>query len=315
MPVPKIVAGGYCRAALNHRSVISGRPGWLGATVCTLALGSCSDAGAAPLPSGSAPASSRFTALSYNIHGLPFFITGDDTLARLREIAPRLAAYEVVGLQEDFIDRGHALLMGAATHRTRLRFDGTGSHRLFGSGLTLLARARAVTHHHEHYEHCNGRLDGASDCFATKGLQMVRLQLAPGAEVDVYNSHLEAGREPADVAARAANVAQIIAAMQKLSDGRAIVFLGDTNLRPDDPGDLAQIQQWLERLSLRDACAEVGCPEPDHVDRVYLRDGAGLRLSASSWSNESSAFLDDEGTALSDHPPIVVRVRWQKLPP
>lgn len=300
---------------MNYRSVISGWPGGLGATACALALGICSDAGSAPLPPGSAPASGSFAALSYNIHGLPFFITGDDTLARLRKIAPRLADYEVVGLQEDFIDRGHALLMGVATQRTRLRFDGTGSRRLFGSGLTLLAQARAVTHHHEHYEHCNGRIDGASDCFATKGLQMVRLQLAPGAEVDVYNSHLEAGREPADVAARAGNVAQIIAAMQTLSTGRAIVFLGDTNLRPDDPGDLALTQDWLERLALRDACAEVGCPEPDHVDRVFLRDGDGLRLSATSWSNESPAFRDADGAPLSDHPPIAVRIRWQRLPP
>lgn len=295
--------------------MISARILWTGALFCALALGAHAGSESAPLPPGSSPTAGRFTALSYNVYGLPWFLTRDATLARLRRIAPRLGAYDVVALQEDFLDDGHALLVGASNHATRLRFATAGPGRVYGSGLTLLARARMLTHHHEPYRHCNGRLNGSSDCFATKGLQMVRLRLAPGAEVDVYNSHLEAGRGPADVAARAGNVAQIIAAMRMLSAGRAIVFLGDTNLRPGDPGDRPLIRDWTQQLSLRDACAELRCPEPGLVDRVYLRDGARLRLTVDSWSDESRAFLDDDGVPLSDHRPIVVGIAWQRLGP
>ena len=45
-----------------------------------------------------------FTALTYNVHGLPPEITGDDTTARIEAIASLFGEFDVVGIQEDFID-------------------------------------------------------------------------------------------------------------------------------------------------------------------------------------------------------------------
>ena len=45
----------------------------------------------------------QFSVLTYNIHGLPPEVTNDDTSERIKQIAPLLEAYDVVGLQEDWI--------------------------------------------------------------------------------------------------------------------------------------------------------------------------------------------------------------------
>ena len=42
--------------------------------------------------------------LTYNIHGLPPEVTGDDTTGRIEQITPLLSDYDVVGLQEDWIE-------------------------------------------------------------------------------------------------------------------------------------------------------------------------------------------------------------------
>ena len=61
--------------------------------------------------------------LSYNVHGLPPFVTGNDTLKRQSAISPLLEPFDVVGLQEDFMDPGHARLMRHVSHPVRFRFQ------------------------------------------------------------------------------------------------------------------------------------------------------------------------------------------------
>ena len=47
--------------------------------------------------------------LTYNVHGLPSVVTGDDTEERIQQIAPLLSSYELIGLQEDFMEEQHEL--------------------------------------------------------------------------------------------------------------------------------------------------------------------------------------------------------------
>lgn len=255
----------------------------------------------------------RLTLLTYNVHGLPSFVTGDDTLARQAAIAPLLEAFDVVGLQEDFMDEGHALVAGASS-RAPLRFAAlVADDRVYGAGLTVLSRCTVVLERAEHFETFHGRLAAGSDGLASKGFQLVRVALAPGVELDVYNSHLDAGGAEGDQVARAEQVAHLTRAMRERSAGRAVVFLGDTNLgaaRGRDPETLAR---WLSATGLSCACLAAREACCGRIDRVLVRGGVGVDLEVTSWG-VAPGFVDAQGRPLSDHEPLRAEVRWRRAP-
>ena len=248
--------------------------------------------------------------LSYNVHGLPSLITGDDTPARMGQIAPRLREWDIVGLQEDWDADNHQTLVGETDHQTKLWFSETVSvDRLYGSGLSVLSQVPALEVVNTHYTACSGTLDGASDCLASKGFQAVRLQVG-AATIDLYNTHFEAGGGTEDNAARAVQVGQVVDALTGWSAGHAVIFTGDFNLRASDPEDQPELLRLEEEGGLVDACASLNCPEPDHIDRVFFRSSAEVSLEVRDWANQSAEFLDAEGVNLSDHPPISARIYW-----
>jgi len=228
----------------------------------------------------------------------------------MERIAPLLKAWDWVGLQEDWDGDNHETLVEQTDHTTKLWFDATVSaDRYYGSGLSVLAEHPAVEVVNTHYSTCSGTLDGASDCLASKGFQAVRIQVGAGT-IDLYNTHFEAGGGEEDNLARSTQVGEVIDALNGWSAGHAIVFTGDFNLRASDPEDLPELERLESTAGLIDACASVDCDEADHIDKVYVRDGENMKLTVQSWSNESAAFLDEEGTDLSDHPPISAEVSW-----
>jgi endonuclease/exonuclease/phosphatase family metal-dependent hydrolase len=263
---------------------------------------------------GAPPTEGVLRVLSYNVHGLPSFITGDDTLGRQRAIAPLLEPFDVIGLQEDFMDEGHDLLAAHAPHPTQRRFSEALEGRVYGSGLAVLAGPRAVHSSAEHFETFHGTLDAGNDGLASKGFLVVRLELAPGVEVDVYDSHMDAGGSRGDQEARAEQAAHITRAMQDLSGGRAVLFLGDTNLSAGRRGrDAETLGGWLSEADLRCACLasrETCC---QRIDRVLYRSGIGVELSVERWG-VAPGFVDQAGDRLSDHDPILAEVRWRRRP-
>jgi endonuclease/exonuclease/phosphatase family metal-dependent hydrolase len=254
----------------------------------------------------------RLEVLSYNVHGLPGLITGDDTLARQTAISARLNAFNVVGLQEDFSDAGHARLLAKVTHTSRVRFADTVKGRFYGSGLTFLARPPASGRRGEHYRTFHGVMSAGSDGLASKGFQCVRLRIAPGVELDVYNSHLDAGGSAGDQRARAEQVAHITSAMQIHSRGRAVLFVGDTNLKARRGLDAQTLRRWLKTTGLRCACGVAQKSCCGRIDRILVRSGVGLRLSVKRWSVLN--WRDSRGRSLSDHDPIHATLRWRRGP-
>lgn len=256
------------------------------------------------------PSSGALSVLSYNVHGLPPSITGDDTAGRMAQIAPLLPSYDLVGLQEDWDEANHEILASTmGDYPTSLWYGEPLDGRAYGSGLGLFARATLVDAQLTTYETCYGTLDSASDCLASKGLLAARLALADGVEVDVYNTHFEAGGGAEDDAARAAQVDMVIEVMNSWSTGRAMIFMGDTNLGDDDPEDLPLVALLEEQTGLVEVCDLVGCPEPGRIDRIFVRDGGGVTLSAESWAVPSE-FIDSEGVPLSDHDAITAQITW-----
>ncbi len=265
--------------------------------------------GGVPQSASPVAASGSLSALTYNVHGLPPEITGDDTAGRLVAIGPLLPPFDIVGLQEDFDDENHAALVASVNHPTQARFAEALNGRVYGSGLAVLSHLDEETHFQEHYEDCNGVLDSASDCLASKGFQVVRLALAPGATVDVYNTHLEAGGGSEDHAARTQHVQQLLDSLANRSADQAVIFLADTNLHASDDLDGPLLSQLLEEGGLVDSCAEVGCAEPDHIDRVLLRNSDEVSLQVSGWEVRPE-FVDGVGMDLSDHPAIAAGLDW-----
>ena len=129
-------------------------------------------------------------------------------------------------------------------------------------------------------------------------------------QLDIYNTHLEAGGGEADNIARAAQVDALVAALEGWSAGQAIIFTGDFNLRETDPEDLLLIEQLLRETGLARTCWAVDCEAPHHIDKVLFRSSTDLQLRVDAWSNIEADFRDDDDIPLSDHPAIEAMFEW-----
>jgi endonuclease/exonuclease/phosphatase family metal-dependent hydrolase len=284
----------------------------LTATACT--SGKTVDSGNTLVDSGhtNAPATSGdLTVLTYNVHGLPAAITGDDTPARMVDIGPKIADWDIVGIQEDFDSDNHQTLMDGAQPVDHRWFDDTLEGRFYGSGLSVLATPAIIDHQHTHFSACHGITDASSDCLASKGFQAVRLAVGE-TSIDVYNTHLEAGGGEEDNAARQIHVDEILASLSGWSAGQAVIFTGDFNLRPSDAADGPLIAQLVNEAGLTQACTALDCPEADHIDKILFRSSDEIALTATSWANNASDFQSESGTDLSDHPPLSATIRWNR---
>ena len=114
------------------------------------------------------------------------------------------------------------------------------------SGLALLVRGDLAVSGHQApvFTACNGDLwnvaaalltfgDLNSDCLAQKGFTIDKVQFGPDAASYIYvvNTHLDAGSAAGDVAARAAQLAQITTAINALGDpSHPVLIMGDLNV-------------------------------------------------------------------------------------
>ena len=278
-----------------------------------LALGCAGDADSADSahPADVGPTSGTLRVLTYNVAGLPDGLSGaeDPLLERMPQINALLDDYDLVGLQEDFDPDGHAALTAGTRHPAVTWFSApVEPSRVYGAGLSQLLPVETTAYEEEHYTDCNGVFDGASDCLASKGFQVATLTLG-GQPRDVYNTHHEAGGGAEDLAARAAQVEQVVASADGRSAGRAILMTGDFNLHPDDPEDAAPLARY-DAAGLLRACDLLSCAEPNHIDQVRLRSSATLALEALEWERVT-AFVTADGADLSDHPAIAATLAWE----
>ena len=176
---------------------------WICSTACT---STPTDSDAATGDKVPAATSGELTVLTYNVWGLPSDITKNDTLGRMKQIGPMLKDFDIIGVQELFLGDGHKEFKQSDEYKTQEWFDKLRDDRVMGSGLMALSKYTYKSYKTQHFSFCNGVLDGASDCLASKGFQMVRLQIAPGVEIDFYNSHFEAGKGEKDQDARRKNL-------------------------------------------------------------------------------------------------------------
>ncbi len=277
---------------------------------------------AAPAAAAAPAASGTFSVLTYNVAGLPLGLSSGDPAANTPEIGRRIAAYDVVHVQEDF--NFHAALYASDTHPHRTPTSGGVP---FGDGLNTLSAFPYSDLRRDDWDTCNG-----TDCLTPKGFTFSRIRLAEGVFVDLYNLHPNAGSADADLAARRANISELSAFIGAFSAGNAVVVAGDTNTRWTRAGD--NIRDLVAAHGLRDAWVEeerggvppaAGAPALvcddaavtdacEVVDKILYRGNRQIDLTLERYANENAAFRTADDRMLSDHYPIAADLRWTLNP-
>ncbi|KAH7469236.1 Sphingomyelinase [Phytophthora ramorum] len=272
-------------------------------------------------------AESTFTVLCYNVAGLPALISSGNPATYSLEMGKRISDWDIVNVQEDF--NYHAYLYKDNTQEYRTATSGGVP---FGSGLNTLSHFpfSATGLQRTQWEECSN--DESADCMTPKGFTLQGVQLADGAIIDVYNLHADAGVSAADQKARASNLQQLSDYITANSGDNAVIIMGDTNTRYTR--ELDTIAEFVAGQNLTDGWVEYirkGVPpekgaeaikcetanmtnECEVVDKIMFRGNKYITLTLDKWSNENEAFLDKNGTALSDHPPISSTFSWSLNP-
>ncbi|GAA4011173.1 jacalin-like lectin [Streptomyces plumbiresistens] len=276
-----------------------------------LAVTGLATTGATP---AAAATSGTFNVLTYNVAGLPEGLSSGNPETNTPLISPRLAAYDLVNVQEDF--NYHAALYAGDNHPYRTATSGGVP---FGDGLNTLS-----DHPFEDFERVKWNACTGTNCLTPKGFSLARVRLAEGVFVDLYNVHTNADATDDALAARRANVEQLSDFIQANSSGNAVLVMGDTNTRYTRAGD--NIRTLIEENGLTDPWVKLVkggtapaqgadalvCPttaptnDCEVVDKVLYRGSKLLSLNATRYNNEWASFLDSAGGNLSDHFPHTV---------
>jgi len=273
----------------------------------------------------------EFTALTYNVAGLPEPLSGSEPATNTPLISPLLNDYDLVLVQEDWIDPVppaagldfyHDDLIAEVDHEhvstpapPPLGTDPRRPEALVADGLNRMSRFPFGEITREMWSGCFGSLDtsdgGAADCPSQKGFSVATTELAPGVEVDVYNLHAEAGSTPRDLEESAADFEQLAEFLRENSDGRAVIVGGDFNLHTDEEPDGGVFDRFLDATELSDACDAVDCgDDADQIDKFAFRSGGGVRLDALDHRFEREKFQRADGEPLSDHDALTVTFAW-----
>lgn len=243
--------------------------------------------------------------LTYNVAGLPGFLSASRPATNHPLVSPLLNHYHLVFAQEDFAY--HEELVASARHLYRM-LPLPPVDTLFGDGLCGLSVFPLERAQRIRWSGCHGYLGYSSDCFGEKGFSVARARLSHHVTVDIYNVHAEAGDSEDDVQTRRRGFQQLAAYIERHSESGPIIVAGDTNLETRVEYDRATFHRFMDATNLSDACDTLGCARPS-VDRVMFRGSDRLALEARTYRADPR-FVDQDGRDLSDHQAIAVELAW-----
>jgi hypothetical protein len=180
----------------------------------------------------------------------------------------------------------------------------------YGAGLSTFVKAPLALPRgigRAPFRVCDGWMGAAFDCWASKGYLRVRIRTPEDAILDVYSTHLDAGRGKRSNKTRRRQLRILADAIERNSGNRAIILGGDLNLAVDHPGDRAVMSEFRERLGLHDSGAGPELPVWNSRDYILYRSGAHAEISVER-AGEALEFVDGS-RALSDHPAVYARFR------
>ena len=247
--------------------------------------------------------------LVYNTHGLPSAFAGDDPEERFPLIGEKTKGYQLSLLQEDF---AHHELLLKNLNKESIAIRGNGNNKSLcpfcsGSGLTMISnfeREWQLEVNSEAFNSCSGWLGGLNDCFASKGFQLARIETPSEKYVFILNTHLDAGRSTSDRKVRADQLNQILAKVEKVIDGEALIVAGDLNLRWNDPQDSHLLETFKKDLGLLDSFG--GVKNRPSLDYILYRNGTDTTLEVLEVGIDPDFQYDNK--PLSDHPALFIRL-------
>ncbi len=252
---------------------------------------------------GGLPDEGEIYLITYNVAGLPQGISKSNPEKNIPIISPMLNAFDLVVVQEDFYYQDQLRKEVALAHKSEPQRKGSIS--VFGDGLNRFSSLPWKEFKRVAYQKCWG-----ADCGAQKGTSVALTELAEGVEVDIYNTHLEAGSQQKDNEARENGVDILLATIKSRSPGRALIVAGDFNLKYKDGGhDVKMLQRLIKEGGLTQVCETLKCGD-DRVDRIFYRDSADLTWTPLKRTVDTT-FVDAKGVELSDHEPLSARLRWK----
>jgi hypothetical protein len=264
-----------------------------------------------------------FTVLSYNVAGLPQLLSSaSDRETKTAIIGQKVSNYDIVNVQEDF--NYHAILYANDTHPYRTATSGGAA---IGSGLNTMSNFPFSDDiDRVKWTSCNG-----TDCLTPKGFTWIRMRIAEGVYIDVYNVHTNAGTTDADLSARRANINQLISYINTNSAGNAILIFGDTNDRYTRSGDnirdlitgTGSLDSWVQLIkggtppaigSGDLVCADTSIVLTDFncevVDKIFYRSNKLINLTPLVYTSEDAIFRTSQGYMLSDHRPAYTKFKY-----
>ena len=268
------------------------------------------------------PKEGTFTALTYNVAGLPQGANVDQfPVEHMPLISPRLNYYDLINVQEDFYY--HDVLIKEDHHPYKSTYV---ANKGFGDGLNMFSDFIFLNYMRTGWADCNG-----TDCFTPKGFTYSRLKLTSEAYIDIYNVHCNAGSDVLDLDARRKNILQLCKYIEYRSKGNAVIIMGDTNCRYTRIGD--NIREILDRgftdvwvelerngvLPIQDGNSLTDC-DPlstlancEVVDKIFYRSNDVVKLTPLEFSIPGDKFLDGSGEWLSDHRPLLTKFKFNVL--
>jgi endonuclease/exonuclease/phosphatase family metal-dependent hydrolase len=176
-------------------------------------------------PKVEAKESNSIRVITYNTWGLPrpFLIKAK----RFKQIATSIGQFEadIIGFQETFTK--YAKILSTLKEYPYYRYGSPKikGKKLIDSGLLTISKFPIVDSDYIVYSKCSG-----TDCLAAKGILWTKIAVPGIGDINVFNSHLNAG---ASKKVKRVQLGEAWEFIQKHLDGRSTIFLGDLNIQPD----------------------------------------------------------------------------------
>ncbi|WP_159471559.1 endonuclease [Dyadobacter sp. 3J3] len=263
-----------------------------------------------------------FTVITYNIAGLPEFISSAVTkrAPSIAEISEKLNLFDIAHVQEDF-NYNKYLYNSGNTHPFRTKHKGKVP---FGDGLNTLSNFPVHDLRRIRWKDCSG-----TDCLTPKGFSFSRIEVARDIFIDFYNVHANAWNHNSASAARRKNIKQLSDYIKLNSSENAVIVMGDLNARYcfyNDNISLLNSENgltdvWVSEknkgkfpdllkefpsediLSITDSC--------ETIDKILYKSSKEIELMVKDYKFEKLLFSSVEGLPLSDHIPVSARFFWK----
>ncbi|MEI2272011.1 endonuclease/exonuclease/phosphatase family protein [Sphingobacterium sp. ML3W] len=262
-----------------------------------------------------------FSVLTYNVAGLPGFISSAITgrSRSIAEIGKKINPFDIVNVQEDF-NYNNSLYLGGNQHPYRTKPKGRVP---FGDGLNTLSRFPMSDVVRVPWKKRTG-----ADSLTPKGFTLVKVEIVSGIWLDVYNVHANAQNNRRASNARRDNLNQLRDYIGENSSENALIVMGDFNAHYSFGDD--NLHDFMESTTLVDSWVELQngglVPEAKHafkpphmlsignqnesIDKILYRSNGHLNLAARDYNIENNLFTNLRGLPLSDHYALAANFNW-----